>query len=77
MLRAYEQIVDFLAQGTTAETVAAFEASAEAKQRVAELILKEKLDGLTLEEAIELNHFVEIEHLMRLVKVRARQYIAP
>lgn len=77
MTRAYEEIVDFLSQGTTPEAVAAFEASTEAKQRVAELVSKEKLDELPPDEAAELNHFIEIEHLMRLVKARALQHVSP
>ena len=72
MIRAYEEIVDFIAGGTTPEAVARFEPSPEAKQRVAELIHREKTSGLTPEETSELDHYLELEHLMRLVKARAR-----
>lgn len=72
MTRAYDEIVDFIAAGTTPDAVARFEPSQETKDYVAELIHKEKTDGLTAEESSELDHFMKLEHLMRLAKARAR-----
>ncbi len=39
MIRAHEEIVDFIADGTTPQTVAHFEPSQETKDRVADLVL--------------------------------------
>lgn len=75
MIRAYEEIVDFLAAGTSPGTVARFEASEATKQRVAGLIHREKTTGLSPDDAAELDHYVQLEHLMRLTKARARQHI--
>ena len=75
MIRAYDEIVDFIAAGTSPMDVATFEASDETKFRVAELIHSEKGKGLTLEETHELNHYLELEHLMRLTKARARRHL--
>ena len=72
MIRAYDEIVDFIASGTTPDAVARFEPSQETKDHVAELIHKEKTAGLTAEESSELDHFLKLEHLMRLAKARAR-----
>jgi hypothetical protein len=72
MIRAYDEIVDFIAGGTTPQSVARFEPSLEAKDRVADLIRREKTGGLTPEETSELDHYLQIEHLMRLAKARAR-----
>ena len=72
MIHAYDEIVEFIAGGTTPQTVASFEASAAAKQYVADLIRKEKEVGLTPEEAAELDDFMRWEHLMRMAKARAR-----
>jgi hypothetical protein len=72
MLRAYDEIVEFIARGTTPESVAQFEPSQVTKDYVADLIHKEKTTGLTQHEASELDHFVKFEHLMRLAKARAR-----
>lgn len=75
MVRAYSEIVDFIASGTTLNEVAAFSASDETRLRVADLIYREKCDGLTSEEKSELDHYLEIEHLMRLAKARARDLV--
>jgi len=70
--RAYEELVEFIAGGTTPQAVADFEPSATTKQRVAELVAREKVAGLTADEARELDHFLTVEHLMRLAKAKAR-----
>jgi len=72
MIRAYDEIVEFIAAGTTPESVARFEASQETKDFVADLIHREKTTGLTPDEASELDYYVKLEHLMRLAKARAR-----
>jgi hypothetical protein len=72
MIRAYDEIVDFIAGGTTPNSVAEFEPSQATKDRVADLIHKEKTAGLTADEAAELDHFMQLEHLMRLARARAR-----
>lgn len=74
-VRADEEIVDFIAAASPVR-VANFEASPEAKARVAELISREKITGLSPDETSELDHYMELEHLMRLAKARARQYMA-
>ena len=75
MIRAYNEIVDFIAAGTTPQAVAAFTASSETKNRVAALIQLEKTAGLSSDERSELDHYLEIEHLMRLAKAKARKIV--
>jgi hypothetical protein len=72
---AYEEIVEFIAAGTTPSSVVAFRPSASAKARVADLISREKSEGLSDEETAELNHYMQLEHLMRLAKARARKHL--
>jgi hypothetical protein len=72
MIRAYEEIVDFIASGTTPQAVAAFEPSEKTKELVANLIHREKTEELTPDEASELDHFMRLEHILRLAKARAR-----
>ncbi len=74
MIRAYEEIVDFIAAGTSPDSVAHFEASRDTKDRIANLIHREKTTGLTPDETSELDHYVKLEHLMRLAKARARTF---
>ena len=68
---AFEGIVDFLAQGTTPEAVASFEA----RQRVADLIAKEKGAGLTSGGTAQLNHLVETELGWGVSPVRFRHVL--
>jgi hypothetical protein len=51
----YLEIIDFIAAGTTPETVVSYRPSAELERRVAELIAREKDDSLTPEERAELD----------------------
>jgi hypothetical protein len=75
-MKAYEEIIEFIASGTTPSNVAAFIASKDTKERVASLIERERYFGLSPEEESELNHYLQLEHLMRLAKARAHQHIA-
>lgn len=71
MIRAYEEIVDFIAAGTTPNEVAHFQASLATKDKVERLVAKQKESGLSPEEASELGHYMHLEHVMRLAKARA------
>ena len=72
MIRAYEEIVDFIAAGVTPAEVAGYQASQATKEKVERLIAKEKESGLTADEASELAHYMHFEHVMRLAKARAQ-----
>jgi hypothetical protein len=69
---AYFEIIDFIAAGTMPEAVVQFRPSPEAQQRVAELIEREKEFSLSPEEKAELDHFVELEQILRMAKAKAR-----
>lgn len=42
---------------------------------MAELIVREKTGNLADDEKAELDHYLMLEHLLRLAKARAYQYI--
>ena len=71
----YLEIIDFIAAGTTPEAVTNFQPSAEAQRRVSELIEREKEQPLSSLERAELDHFMELEHILRMAKARARQIL--
>jgi hypothetical protein len=73
---AYLEIIDFIAAGTTPKAVAAYCPSSEAQQRVAELIRSENEAGLSVSERAELDHFMELEHILRMAKARARHILS-
>ena len=77
MSKAYDEIVDFIAAGASRESVIQIEPSAGTKARVEQLLHREKTDGLLTEEAAELNDYLQLEHLLRLAKARARTFGVP
>ncbi len=75
MERAYEEVIDFIAGGTTPGKIIAFRPPEASKARVSELIYKSKNASISSEEKDELNHYMQLEHLMRLAKARAQRYL--
>mgnify|MGYP003341726953 CR=1 FL=1 len=73
---AYFEIIDFIAAGTTPESVVHFHPSPGAQLRVAELIDREKEAELSAEERAELDHYMELEHILRMAKAKARLLLA-
>ena len=73
--KAYDEVIEFIASSSP-QNVIAFRPSEEARDRVAELIVREKTEGLSEEEKSELDLCLQIEHLMRVAKVRAHHYLA-
>lgn len=71
----YLEIIDFFASGTTPQAVAEFELSPAVQQRAIELLDLAKQDQLTAEQEAELEHFTELEHILRMAKARARQIL--
>lgn len=74
--KAYEDLVDFIAAGSTPQNVIAFRPSEPALERVRDLVAREKAGNLSPEETSELDHYLQIEHIMRLAKARAKRYLA-
>ena len=74
-MKPYEELVQFIAALSPREVVK-FAPSEPARQRVWELIERQKSGALPAEDKSELDHYLEIEHLMRLAKARARQLLA-
>ena len=70
--KVYDEIIDFIAGGTTPESVIAFQLSETAKERLQDLIEGTKTEGLSPEERKELETFLVLEHIMRMAKAKAR-----
>ena len=73
-MKPYEEVVEFIASLRPRELLG-FKPSEPARQRVWELIERQKAAPLPDEERAELDHYLEVEHLMRLAKARARQLL--
>jgi hypothetical protein len=75
--RAYEEFIDFIAAGPSSEHVATFQPSEATRQRVVDLVAREKGAGLSTAESEELDQYIRLEHIMRLAKARARRLLNP
>ena len=73
---AYLEIIDFIAAGTTPEAVVNYRPSSDAQQRVAELLELERRGELSTDDKVELDHFTELEHILRMARAKARLILA-
>lgn len=72
--KSYEEIIDFIAAGTTPESVIAFRPSDALERRVAELTQRAGDGSIAPEELSELEDCLQLEHIMVMAKARARQH---
>jgi len=73
--KVYDEIIDFIAAGTTPQSVINFRLSETAQERLEDLVYKHKAGELTPDEKRELDHFLTLEHIITLAKARAYKYI--
>jgi len=72
--KSYDEIIDFIAAGSTPEAVVAFRPSDSVQQRVAELVERSNDASISSEEQSELEDYLQLEHIMIMAKARARQH---
>jgi len=75
--RAYDEMIDLFARGSSPRDIVQFHPSRVAQERARYLLDRNKAGRLTAEEAAELERLGELEHFMQLVKARARVYAEP
>lgn len=75
LTRADNEIIDFIA-ASSPQAVVDYQPSQEAKDRVADLVSREKMASLSPQEASELQSYLHLERIMRLAKARARRLLA-
>ena len=66
----YDEIAELLAELAPAK-ILALKASSEMQKRLELLIEKSKEDQLTVREKDELDHYIVLERLVRLAKIRS------
>jgi hypothetical protein len=77
LTQAVDEILDFLAAGTTPESIANFRPSEQAQVRVRELIQRRSEAAITPAEDEELEEYLRLEHLMIMAKARAQIRLQP
>lgn len=70
--KASEEVANFIAMTNPAK-VLTFRPSEETRQRVSDLIEREKTEGISDEEKRELDYYMQLENLMRMAKIFARK----
>ncbi len=73
--KVYDEIIDFIAAGTTPQSVIDFKLSAAAQDRLEDLVYRHNVGEMTTEEKRELDHFLTLEHIMTLTKAGTYTYI--
>ena len=71
----YEQLLDFLAAGPSAQEIVRFRPSVEAQQRFSQLLEMNRQRELPLAESEELDHYVRIDRMISLLKAKAYSHI--
>jgi plasmid stability protein len=72
---AYNEVIEFLGGGVTAQEIIDFQLSGAAQARAQTLVEKNREGTLNPAEEAELDLYVELEDLMALIKIRARQQL--
>jgi hypothetical protein len=70
--RAYDELIDFFARGSSPGDVVDFRPSAHTQERASYLLARNRSGEITADEAGELERFGQLEQFMQLVKARAR-----
>jgi hypothetical protein len=73
---AYTEVLDFLMTSPGPQEIVAFKISPATQTRLGELLEKNREEELTDLEQAELDAFEQIEHVMVLLKARARRLLS-
>lgn len=71
-----QEMIDFLVQAPSYTQIIEFKVSPEAQERLEELLDINREDTLSPQEEAELDAYQQVDHMMILLKARARKAIA-
>ncbi|HEY3453157.1 MAG TPA: hypothetical protein VGK64_01050 [Bryobacteraceae bacterium] len=71
----YFEIIDFIFENRNLEQIIEFHPSDATQRRVEELIAKEREGTITEQEHLELEDYMQFDHIMTLMKARAAQVL--
>jgi hypothetical protein len=75
-VQTVSEIINFLSTGPSPEEVAAYTVSKRSQERLCRLLTLNEANLLSPEEQSELDEIEQIEHIMTMLKARARQQSA-
>jgi hypothetical protein len=73
----FSEVMDFLVTSPSPNDIIAFKPSSKLEGRLSELLSKKQDAALTDDEQAELAEFLRLNHFMNMLKIRARQKLAP
>jgi len=71
-----DEVLEFILARPTLEEIIAYKVPDELDQRLHELLDRNSQDSLLLEERAELDEFLRIGHILRMLKAKARLKLA-
>ena len=74
-MNPYADFIEFIVTHIEPESIAAFKASEETHDFFYKLLSKEKAGTASAEERKSLDQFMQIEHIMRMAKIKSRLYV--
>jgi len=69
----FAEILDFMISAPSPQQIIAFKPSPQMEARLADLMRKNTQDALTDEERQELDAFLQLNHFVNMLKIRARK----
>ena len=72
----YDEVIDFIVSAPSPKEIVGYHPSKETRDKVFKLLRRQKTAELDELETAELKHYLELEHVMRLAKVRAHQILS-
>ncbi len=72
----YFEIIDFIFKNKSLDQIIEFHPSQAVQSRVEELIANEQEGTITEQERLELEDYMQFDHIMTLMKARAAQVLA-
>ena len=75
-LPLYEDVLEFLAGGPSIQQVVEYRPSAAAQHRFSALLKADRQRALSLEEAEELDHYIQMDRMLSLLKAKSYRRLA-
>ncbi len=73
----YEQVLEFLASGPSVEEIVAYRPPRAAQARFSRLLAANREHTLNPQEEEELDHYIDMDRMLSLLKAKASNRLAP
>ncbi len=74
-MNPYKELISFIVSHISPEAITNFKASEDSHDHFYELLSREKAGIATEEERKEIDKFMEMEHLVRMIKIQSKKSV--